>query len=327
MPAVGNLCCGVAGIINSFRNSQLSGARAEMPGPQDARVAAIQKVYDACKIAWKNGRLTSMESLKAVALTMKNVSSSDVCLVDPLGQGGVPADINTMAGRAGAGGAGPRGPPSWTPPRRGRAPPITYLHIHECPDFSMGIFCLPTSATIPLHNHPGMIVISKILYGSMHVRSYDWCDEEGKPLPPAEHAAAERASLLGHSRLFPRPARPVLDNVFHASDEPGILFPTSGGNIHAFTALTPVAVLDVLAPPYAPGAGRDCTYYREVPAPYGPATRVVPGGAAGAGVPVEGSKQAGDESEGPSNVRWLLDCDPHDDFVIQRGNYRGPRVS
>ena len=38
------------------------------------------------------------------------------------------------------------------------------------------------------------------------------------------------------------------------------------GNLHEFTAESPCAVLDLLVPPYQPGRGVDCTYYREVAA-------------------------------------------------------------
>lgn len=125
-------------------------------------------------------------------------------------------------------------------------PPITYLHIYEDGALSLGIFCLPAHARIPLHNHPGMTVLSRVLYGQMHVKSCDWLDP-GAP----DH--------------LPREAVKVLDNVFCSADDPIALFPASGGNIHQFTAVTDCAVLDLMSPPYCTEAGRDCSYYRCTP--------------------------------------------------------------
>ncbi|CAL5013078.1 unnamed protein product [Urochloa decumbens] len=129
---------------------------------------------------------------------------------------------------------------------------ITYVHLHQCDDFSIGVFCFPAGATLPLHDHPEMVVLSKLLYGSVRVRSYDWVAE------PPPSAAGRKCGL----------ARAVAaDEVRRAPCEASVLFPRSGGNLHAFTAVTPCAILDVLTPPYSEEQGRPSTYFTDVPIP------------------------------------------------------------
>lgn len=90
-----------------------------------------------------------------------------------------------------------------------------------------------------------MTVFSRVLYGTMHVRSFDWVD-------PSSH---EQGAVLVHDRAFT------------AGDAATALFPTAGGNIHQFEAITECAVLDLLSPPYATEEGRDCTYYQPIESP------------------------------------------------------------
>jgi hypothetical protein len=60
--------------------------------------------------------------------------------------------------------------------------PVRYLHVYELPThYSAGVFVFPPNAKIPLHDHPGMCVLSRILYGTLSVHSYDWIEgPEGK---------------------------------------------------------------------------------------------------------------------------------------------------
>jgi hypothetical protein len=147
--------------------------------------------------------------------------------------------------------------------RERKSPPITYLHIYEDASISLGIFVLPARAQIPLHNHPGMTVLSRILYGKMHVLSYDW-KQHNHRCNGHLYGTTDGGGQAGRT-LSQQEVVTVYDRVFTPEDPPAVLFPSSGGNIHQFTALTDCAVLDLLSPPYSTDEGRDCTYYRPVP--------------------------------------------------------------
>jgi plant cysteine oxidase len=54
-----------------------------------------------------------------------------------------------------------------------RGDPIGYPHVFRDSLLSIGIFVLPEGAVIPLHDHPNMTVLSKLIYGSLQVTSYD----------------------------------------------------------------------------------------------------------------------------------------------------------
>ncbi|TYZ58476.1 hypothetical protein PybrP1_007994 [[Pythium] brassicae (nom. inval.)] len=125
---------------------------------------------------------------------------------------------------------------------------VRYQHIWEDDQFSMGIFILPPGASIPLHDHPEMSVISRVLYGSLHVRSCDLVAGS-----PARTSAA--APLM---------ARVCADEEIHAPHTAELL--PDHGNLHEFVAGDALgcAIFDILTPPYEPDDGRDCTYYRVV---------------------------------------------------------------
>ncbi|XP_054785912.1 plant cysteine oxidase 2-like [Prosopis cineraria] len=183
-----------------------------------------------------------------------------------------------------------------------RTPRITYVHIFECEKFSIGIFCLPPSGVIPLHNHPGMTVFSKLLFGTMHIKSYDWVADLHPDTPTVLIPPEIKSSEV-------RLAKVKVDADFTAPCNPSILYPADGGNMHCFTAVTACAVLDVLGPPYSDPDGRHCTYYLNYPFSHFSVDGIV--------VPEEERK----------GYEWLRERERLDDIVVDGAKYRGPKIA
>ncbi|GMI90973.1 HYPOXIA RESPONSE UNKNOWN PROTEIN 29, plant cysteine oxidase 1 [Hibiscus trionum] len=194
----------------------------------------VQMLYDACNYVFSQKQLPTFQQIHWLKNILNLFEAVDVG-IDEFSSDGSPSSSQAMISNGLISGQG--------------VSEITYIHIHECDKFSMGIFCFPAGSVFPLHDHPGMTVLSKLLYGSVYIKAYDWV--RGENCSPRSSGVAATA----------------IDGIFNAPCEPSVLFPRNGGNIHSFTALTPCAILDVLSPPYSDDFGRPSTYYSDFPIP------------------------------------------------------------
>ncbi|EMS51939.1 2-aminoethanethiol dioxygenase [Triticum urartu] len=302
-------------------------------------MAAIQKLYEVCKASLSEKGPSSPEAVENVRAVLDMITPSDVGL-----------ECEAQAVRV------------WRRPRvlnrktvLHSSPAIRYRHIYECKSFShlydcitispllslvllicfevaqcpftfslqIGIYCIPASSIIPLHNHPGMTVLSKLLYGKVHVKAYDWIDIE------------EPGNL---SKV--RPAKVVRDGEISAPCAAMVLCPTGGGNVHALKAITPCAILDILSPPYSSKDGRHCSYFRrrQKSHPTGqcrdlPWTKNNHDLLTKDGFSISITYMFAIVSPGilwdrtrESEFVWLEEYQPRDNFVIRRDLYTGPTL-
>ncbi|KAI3791648.1 hypothetical protein L2E82_05507 [Cichorium intybus] len=171
---------------------------------------------------------------------------------------------------------------------------VVYTSVYQCQNFSIYILFLPENAVIPLHNHPGMTVFSKVLLGKVHVKAYDLVNPHIVDNPPS----------LSQLKL----ACLKVDNVFTSRCNTSVLYPTSRGNIHAFTAITPCMILDVVGPSYSKKDGRDCSYYKEIP------------------YIVSQYEQMTMPKEDGKCYRWLEEIKKPKESEIDRLEYLGPQI-
>ncbi|KAJ6374063.1 hypothetical protein OIU78_029716 [Salix suchowensis] len=249
---------------------------------QHSSSSKVQALYELCKKTYTpSGAPSSSSAIQKLCSLLDTIGPDDVGLKeenrDDRGHGLL--GLNRLSSVA-----------RW-------AQPITYVDVYECDSFTMCIFCFPTSSVIPLHDHPSMTVFSKVLYGSLHVKAYDW----------VEPACYSKNKGPGYPTV--RLAKLTVDKILTAPCETSVLYPKRGGNLHCFTAVSPCAVLDILTPPYRENAGRKCTYYHDYP--FTTTSR-------GNGAEIDDEKI--DEHA------WLAEIDTPDDLYMRQGDYTGPAV-
>ncbi len=163
-----------------------------------------------------------------------------------------------------------------TPQKEGAT--VRYIEIEETFDcvvpYTIGMFVFPPGGVIPLHDHPGMCVMTRVLKGELNVVSYNYDGATGATEPTAYTDAINllKKSLgfdFGNIKNTGRPigtrvnAKMIGASVIKCN-EVKALYPQEN-NLHEFKAGEEGAVvLDVILPPYHDDDGRDCNYYSKI---------------------------------------------------------------
>lgn len=156
-------------------------------------------------------------------------------------------------------------PAIWKRPSKA---PCTYVEVFQNSQINMSIFVLKPGFKMPLHDHPHMHGLLKVISGAVRIRSFT-----EYPLKEvvnvidfttrAKHEAARLAQGIHKKRRFF--AKISHDRVCGDNSETCVLTPTIS-NYHEIQALNmPAAFFDILSPPYdtlIEGIGpRRCRYY------------------------------------------------------------------
>ncbi|XP_072934670.1 2-aminoethanethiol dioxygenase [Epargyreus clarus] len=159
-------------------------------------------------------------------------------------------------------------PATW---RRPFKAPCTYIEVFQNRQVNMSIFVLKPGFKMPLHDHPHMHGLLKVISGAVRIRSFTehHLKEEMTSADSTSRAKIEAARLTQgkhmNRRFF---AKISQDHICKANSETCVLTPTVS-NYHEIEALSmPAAFFDILSPPYdtlIEGIGpRRCSYYNVV---------------------------------------------------------------
>jgi cysteamine dioxygenase len=142
-------------------------------------------------------------------------------------------------------------------------PPVIYISIYEDSNVTISIFIVKSGAKVPLHDHPHMYGILKVIAGTVKIQSYT--------LIP-KNTDSVSASSSGR-RLFSRTTSK--NETLSAIKMPEVIVSKNNGacfltpterNLHEICSVDGTAAfLDILSPPYDTSdfGERSCHYFKE----------------------------------------------------------------
>ena len=156
--------------------------------------------------------------------------------------------------------------------------PVTYIKVFADKDVSIGIFIVKSGSRIPLHNHPNMHGLLKVVYGSVDIKEYTkWIPNSSADKMEFPAILQEKPHLYEKGFVFPADKK-IHTNV-DSSYDTHVLSPDEN-NFHEIHSVGdgPAAFFDILAPPYlqssrfgvtddlesAEDEPRDCYFYAEI---------------------------------------------------------------
>ncbi|XP_030753157.1 2-aminoethanethiol dioxygenase [Sitophilus oryzae] len=154
-------------------------------------------------------------------------------------------------------------PDLWNNPDKA---PVSCIGVYEDDQVSMGIFILKPNGKLPLHNHPQMHGLIKVIAGRVKIVSYSIDTEKTKEIDEKSFQGETPPVLLRHKSKYGIVTAELGDITVADTSSPTCTLEPDFKNLHEIQSLDePAAFLDILAPPYdyplEECASRHCSYY------------------------------------------------------------------
>lgn len=137
--------------------------------------------------------------------------------------------------------------------------PVSYVSIYETQHFHMCVFGLKHNSIIPLHDHPDMYGLIKVIFGSVTLSHYTPLPRDSTYILPKE--VSKKISKWQTNLLVPtvHNGNTTIDS---KTQDVCVLTPNER-NIHSVQSMGgSAAILDILSPPYR--EDRECHYYKMI---------------------------------------------------------------